>query len=300
MFSEEIQKKILEFLYENWRNAPLEQPALGELIQKGRLIATRDELYRTADYLESKGFIRQDKTYGESYAQITGHGVDLIENKRLSPDVNIRRKMLEILRDTSKHVAKEEMLKQTGFSEVEVIRNITYLEDTGKVEVEWYTVGFFSAKITATGIDSLKEPTLFESQTTFMSNAYSILYKLENELRIFIEKKLREEYGEEWWQKGVPLRVRRSAEKKKAKEPDSSLGLLCYTEFNDLRRIVQKEENWHNIFKKYFKTLERIISKLDELETIRHTIAHTRLLSDEDFEKLDLFYREIKRMIGQA
>lgn len=58
-----------------------------------------------------------------------------------------------------------------------------------------------------------------------------------------------------------------------------------------------KTENWHDIFKDHFETLEHIVSRLDELEPIRHAIAHTRLLSNDDFEKLELFQREIQRMI---
>jgi len=304
MSDEEIQKKILKILYDIWRDNPLEELDLGEIIQEGLLTATQDELYRNADYLEEKGFIRQQKTgtlkYGHCYAEVTGQGIDLIENKRLSSDVIIRRKILEVLRDASNYVAKEEIVRQTGFSDVEVIRNIKYLTDTGKAKAEWGTVGFFSAKITAAGIDNLKEPTFLEKQTIFMSNAYSILYKLENELRRFIEKKLREVYGEEWWPKGIPSGVRRKAEKKRAKEPDSSLSLLCYTLFSDLKRIIQKEENWHSIFRKYFRTLEVIISELHQLEDIRHTIAHTRLLSNEDSKKLNLFHKEITKTIARA
>jgi hypothetical protein len=302
MSDEEIQKKILKILYDVWRDNPLEELDLGEIIQEGLLTATRDELYRNADYLEEKGFIRQQKTgtlkCGHCYAEVTGQGIDLIENKRLSSDVIIRRKILEVLRDASNYVAKKEIVRQTGFSDVKVIRNIKYLTDTGKAKAEWGTVGFFSAKITAAGIDNLKEPTFLEKQTIFMSNAYLTLYKLENELRTFIEKKLREEYSDEWWQKGVPLRVRRSAEDNKAKEPDSSLSLLCYILFSDLKRIIQK--NWHSIFKKYFRTLEGIIFKLDQLEDIRHIIAHTRLLSNEDSKKLDLFHKEITKTIARA
>ena len=238
-------------------------------------------------------------------SEITVYGIDSIEDKRVSEDIEIRKKILEISneefeKDPRRPVAKGILMERSDCSKVEIDRNLWYLERIGLVKVHWGLGGAFAAEITGMGMEALKEPSVLEQETKFMSNAYSILYKLENELRTFIEKKLRKKYNKEWWQKGVPLRVRKSAEQNRAKEPDSSLGLLNYTEFSDLRKIIQKEENWHNIFKKYFTTLEQIISRLDELEQIRHIIAHTRLLSNEDFEKLDLFHREIKKMVGQA
>lgn len=94
------------------------------------------------------------------------------------------------------------------------------------------------------------------------------------------------------------MQIRRNAEKEKQKEPDSQFNLLYYTNFQDLRKIILRNENWHDIFEPYFRRVERVSSMLDELEPIRHRIAHTRKLSNEEFEKLDLFYRELKKMIG--
>jgi hypothetical protein len=295
----EVQKEILKAYYQKWRDFSL-WFAAGTMELEG---VKKDNIIANAEYLVKQGLIKSPQT-GNFLSAITIYGIDYIEDKKISEDVAIRKKTLQELndqfeKDPQRRVMLDKIVERLGCSKVEIQRNLWYLEHKGLAEVQWGLGGWADAEITGLGIEALKEPSILEQETRFMSNAYSSLYQLENELRIFIEKKLSEKYDEEWWQKGVPLRVRRNAEQNKEKEPESSLGLLYYTEFSDLRKIIQKEENWHTIFKECFRTLEQIISRLDELEQIRHTIAHTRLLSNVDFEKLDLFYREIRKMIGK-
>jgi len=54
---------------------------------------------------------------------------------------------------------------------------------------------------------------------------------------------LRENYDDEWWEKDVPLKVRKNSEERKSKEPSSSFSLIYYTEFSDLKKIIMKNEN---------------------------------------------------------
>lgn len=304
MSDEDIQKVILHFLYDIWRKEPFQYGTLDRLIEEGILEVSKDILYKNAEYLASKGLIERSQVAGSYITKITVCGIDTVEDKRLSSDVKIRRRLLEVLKELfnekpNGYAGKGELVHRTGFSEVEIERNIMYLEGKGHVEVDWFSSRQFIVRITALGIDSLDEPTIFEKEVAFMKNAYSLLYKIENELRIFIERKLREKYGDEWWEKGVPLKVRESAERNAERDEQASqFSLIYFTEFGDLRKIIMKEENWHGIFKEYFRTLEGIVSRLGELESIRHRIAHTRLLSNDDYNKLGFFYHEIKKMIG--
>ena len=43
---------------------------------------------------------------------------------------------------------------------------------------------------------------------TVMSNAYKILFMVENRLRRFIELELRSKYGSDWWNKCVSDKVK--------------------------------------------------------------------------------------------
>lgn len=233
MSNENIQRKILEFLYGIWQQNPFQPVDLIEAIHKGIIKTPEKMLYRNGEYLSSKGFIEKPQTAGGFVTAITSYGIDAIEDKRLSSDVEIRREILIVLKEVfnkgpNEYVSKEEMVNRSGLSEVEVLRNMKYLEDKGRAKVEWATGGYFAATITALGIDSLREPTVFEKERNFMSNAYFILYRIENKLRIFIEKKLREKHGNQWWEKGVPLRIRERSEEKKKKDVALTFSLICH------------------------------------------------------------------------
>jgi len=116
---EDIQKEILEFLYNFWLSDPFSSVYLEKIIQNGLIKATEEELLRNAEYLASKGLIKEPRTVARFLTQITVYGVDSIENKRLSPDVDIRRKILQVLKDDfdedpHKYVIKEDLISRTG------------------------------------------------------------------------------------------------------------------------------------------------------------------------------------------
>lgn len=260
----------------------------------------KDEITANAEFLHTYGLIEEPRTMG-FLTQITVYGIDSIEDKRVSEDVEIRKKLLETLeeefgKDPQRAVDKMKLVENLGYSEVEILRNVWYLERKGFVDVEWYLGGGFLAKITSFGIEALKEPSVLDNEIRVMSNAYSMLYNLENSLRMFVEKKLREEFGDQWWESGVTQRdIRQGAGERKAVEPDSNLSLINYTEFRDLRRIINN--NWE-IFRDTFQSQSGIVSRIEELESIRNTIAHTRLLSNDDLAKLELFSKEIASAIS--
>ena len=100
---------------------------------------------------------------------------------------------------------------------------------------------------------------------------------------------------------GQKARLRKISEKeqkkKKALESGSDVSLISYTEFADLRRIIAN--NW-DAFQDTFKTQTGIVGRLEELESIRNKIAHSRLLSNDDLAKLELFFKEITSLIPKA
>ena len=102
---------------------------------------------------------------------------------------------------------------------------------------------------------------------------------------------LRDEFGEDWWEKGVSNPIRTKAEGNKE---NGNFSLIYYTDFEDLRLIPNR--NWH-LFEPKLKSQLGIISSLVELEPIRHKIAHTRLLTRDEIQKLEVFHREIVRML---
>ena len=135
-----------------------------------------------------------------------------------------------------------------------------------------------------------------------MSCAYKILFELENHLRQFIEKNMRSTYGSRWWNNGIPLKLRENIEK--LIQQERSLGWQVsqtdndteYLHFGDIGSIIIK--NWRGCFEEFFQDQIKITSKLDELEKIRNSIAHTRMLSLEGSKKLEMHSQEIENMMN--
>lgn len=294
MSDSEVQRKILEVYYEKWKDFSRYYSAKDIKIDG----VEKETILVNAQFLVKKGMLEKARTLG-FLTKITVHGIDFIEDQRLSEEVGKRRRILEVINDEFEKEPRisvwiGKLIERTGYNDVELNRNIWYLEGKGFVKVSWTTNGASSVEITRYGIEALKQPSALEKEVKVMSNAYSILYQLENGLRIFMEKKLREVFDANWWERGVtPNDIRERADARKASE-QSNLSLINYTEFGDLGRIIVN--NW-KIFEPVFKTQKGVISRLEELEPLRNKIAHSRLLSNHELEKLNLFFKEITDFI---
>lgn len=123
-------------------------------------------------------------------------------------------------------------------------------------------------------------------------HARSLLYELENTLRQFVSSKIDDNSGE------IDQEFIRSWESTKKKEflpPRKPLEaeLINYSSFEHLRRIITQNNNWDKIFKKYFGRQTGVISRINEIDEIRDTIAHNRILSDFDYKSFITFYNEL-------
>lgn len=123
-------------------------------------------------------------------------------------------------------------------------------------------------------------------------DARLLLYSLENALRQFVSQKLREKGGE------VDKSIKRdweSSEKKEFQPPRQPLkcDLINYSSFDQLKRIIVQHDNWEKIFRSYFGRPDGVISRINELDDIRDTIAHNRILSSFDFGSFKTLYAQI-------
>lgn len=121
-------------------------------------------------------------------------------------------------------------------------------------------------------------------------NARDSFFMLENEIRNFIERKLHENFGQEWWHKGVPKKIRAScaARREEGLSEERELILLYFADFHDYRMIIEENKN---IFSKIFDT-KLWQNRLSELEPIRNALAHSRLVPDEAENKIKSYYSE--------
>ena len=73
---------------------------------------------------------------------------------------------------------------------------------------------------------------------------------------------------------------------------------LYYLDFPDLKKIIDRKDNWEEYFIKYFTDKDVFISLLRELEPIRNKIAHHRLITNSDIMVLQAVYTAINNALG--
>ena len=133
--------------------------------------------------------------------------------------------------------------------------------------------------------------------------AYKILFELERLLRNFISKTLQRHF-EHGWIREIPTTIIRKCEKRALREKetyqeistDDSNLIINYADFSDLKEIVIK--NWA-IFEPYFGRRELIENKLGELEIPRNIIAHNRVISTTELNRISVYASDLKRCVNR-
>jgi len=130
------------------------------------------------------------------------------------------------------------------------------------------------------------QPT-FEDAVDRMKQAYELLFRLENELRMLIEKKLKDKFGEsEWWSKGA-THTARDKYTRRQQDPRRRWHLLEDTspldiiDFEDLHDIMVLKNN--DLFKKCIGPMYRFSVNMKSLEIPRNLIAHNNVLTSEEY-----------------
>lgn len=145
-----------------------------------------------------------------------------------------------------------------------------------------------------------KEGPLFEIPSQWLHLYYyetlSILFRVENALRVFVYAVLKNEFYDKWVDLSITSddseegTIKSIAKKRMAQA--SNFGYLGYTincpvlhlTSGELIRLITAETYW-KYFKKFFLGSKEIIkNKLDEIGVIRNSLAHFRPLKQDDVE----------------
>jgi len=135
-----------------------------------------------------------------------------------------------------------------------------------------------------------------------MAEVYPLVYVLENSLRYIIMNVLKDKFGNDWWEKKVPLAIRRNAENRLKFEGrnrwHSRRGShqIFYTDFGDLCSIIIN--NWDD-FKGFFPSQRWIQTRLEEIELSRNIIAHNNPLPRREIERLELYFEDLKKQLNR-
>lgn len=134
--------------------------------------------------------------------------------------------------------------------------------------------------------------------------ALNILFRFENALRIFVYVILKRELGKDWDQASIGDGITIKTETKKRISQAKEHGYLgyevtspvLYLNSGELTEILTSEAYW-KYFAKYFKATKSVVlTKLQEIGTVRNSLAHFRPVKQDD---VDLIKQNSKHVLLQ-
>lgn len=146
---------------------------------------------------------------------------------------------------------------------------------------------------------------LFEDATVLgprkMAWVYVAIASFENNVRTFIEERLFEKVGANWWDTAVSKEIKKQAEERRKDEDQirwhGSRGAspLAYVQLGDLALIIQ---NNHPHFKELIPSVEWARELFRTLERSRNVIMHSGQLKMADIERVAMYIRDWMRQVG--
>lgn len=138
------------------------------------------------------------------------------------------------------------------------------------------------------------------NQALEMARLYAVLHCFENEVRALIRETLLEKDGNDWTDK-LPMKVKQFAEnRQKTALADSWLegeksDVLGFVDFGHLSQIII--EKWLH-FEDIMPSQHWLKQRMDELEKVRHFIAHNRGLLPSEYARVYMYIADWNRVVG--
>jgi len=136
---------------------------------------------------------------------------------------------------------------------------------------------------------------------TKMAHVYTAIASFENAARKFIQDRLLEEHGANWWTDRVSSAVKKSAEDRKKDEDQHRYhgargsSMIYYVQLGDLVGIMQNNES---SFQDYIPSIEWARQIFKSLERSRNVIMHSGELAMNDIERVSMNIRDWVRQVG--
>lgn len=134
-----------------------------------------------------------------------------------------------------------------------------------------------------------------------MAWVYVAIAAFENGVRTFIEQRLLETVGADWWEKAVSADIRRQADKRREEEEQirwhgaRGSSQLSYVQLGDLASILQNNQAH---FKQFVPSVEWAREIFRSLERSRNVIMHSGQLKMGDVERVGMNIRDWLRQVG--
>jgi hypothetical protein len=148
-------------------------------------------------------------------------------------------------------------------------------------------------------LDSIDDALVMSARK--MAWVYVAIAAFENSVRAFVEERLNEKVGPNWWETATSAEIRTQAERRKKDEEQirwhGSRGTsqLSYVQLGDLASIIQIN---HGAFKEMIPSVEWAREIFRSLERSRNVIMHSGQLKMGDVERVAMNIRDWLRQVA--
>jgi hypothetical protein len=132
--------------------------------------------------------------------------------------------------------------------------------------------------------------------------AFDKLRRFEVALRRFIDRVMREAFGETWMKHRLPPNMLDgwTAKREKAlKAGETEQPLIDYADFSDYRAIIERRDNWKAVFQPVFGRPEDVRESLQRLYPIRIATMHARIVTLDDELLLRVEAKRVLKAMAQ-
>ena len=132
-------------------------------------------------------------------------------------------------------------------------------------------------------------------------DAFERLRVFEMAIRRFIDRRMCEEFGEQWARRQIPSTMHDGWQHKRVtavKYNSNELPLIDYADFSDYKIIIEQKDNWSRVFKVVFGRPEDIRESFQRLYPVRIATMHARSITQDDELLLLVETKRVLKAIG--
>ncbi|MDG6905277.1 MAG: hypothetical protein JRN20_05765 [Nitrososphaerota archaeon] len=132
-----------------------------------------------------------------------------------------------------------------------------------------------------------------------MAGMYPYFYVFENAVRYFIKDNLESKYGTKWWESKVAKPVQQTALERMSKDGKNrwhgkrGAHPIFYVDIGDLRSIIiSNQEDLKDKFPAVRRPIDWITQRIEEIEMSRNVVAHNNPLSQNDIDRVKVYFKD--------
>lgn len=183
-------------------------------------------------------------------------------------------------------------------------RSAFYLERGFDPMLTDFTPGAFDASLRIAGLRRDEPASIDEDEDRDRAReAFDRLRLFEAEVRLFLDRVMREAFGDAWMRHRLPQTMLEQwiAKRDKAKAAgQAEVPLIHYADFADYQQIIERSDNWKEVFRGIFRRSEDIRESFQRLYPIRIATMHARIVTLDDELLLAVETRRVLKAISAA